>query len=80
MNRGMKLTEQHLLDLGFTPLKKDSEWPYTMIYERGEYTIQFKPSWGQGDEEEWILKRNGFDVQTGCYILTIRQLVSALYT
>lgn len=57
------IDEEVILSMGFKPTHKDNEWPYTMIYEKDNYTLQYINPWGQGNMDEgWLLKMDGTKV------------------
>jgi hypothetical protein len=57
------VTEETILSMGFKPKELDVGWPYTMIYEKDNYTIQYINPWGQGAVDEgWLLKKDGVGI------------------
>lgn len=57
------IDDDMILSLGFVATEKDKEWPYTMIYKKDNYTVQYVHPWGQGNMDEgWLLKKDGVEV------------------
>lgn len=72
MTEEIYVDEKMILDLGFKSTQKDKEWPYTMIFEKANYTIQYINPWGQGNMDEgWLLKKDGVQVSFTGYRNTL---------
>lgn len=66
------IDESWLLSLGFKETSKDEEWPHTMIYSKGAFTIQYILPWGQGNMDEgYLLKKDDIEIPFSGYRNTL---------